>query len=535
MKPIIKSICDDISGSVFQTSLKISELEKAVLNFFEKKEFANILSSNIQLYITLFVSTTNQSVEKNIHVEVSEELEGDHDIYALQCTITNLKLVDGISSCRILIGTKEYCINNKKETSDTDTNKFVAVEPKWDMQNVILPEVVRKRLMRAISIIEYKDIIYNILEFSKIDKSTKSIICFYGPAGTGKTISAQAIAKYLGKKIMVSSYAQIESKYVGDGAKNLRAIFQAAEEQDAVLFMDEADSFLSKRIESTQSSSDKHYNRMSNELFQLLEEFNGCVIFATNLMTDVDKAFKSRIIDSIMIPLPDVEGRIKILSKMIPERFLIQIFKNNELKDFAEELKGFSGRDIRKSILLSYADIAPKISELGIENYSWDKNVFRQGFDHVKETIEVVEDIPLEDIQEFTEELKNRRKQFELAKHAVSVDGTVIDDREKGVIHELSKILLNKPFDGSDFTPKMTLIEICENASKDFKDLLIDTAIRVITIDGDFSENEKEFLAKLCTLLNFSKEKTNVLFDYSASMANSYKLWINACCEANIS
>lgn len=82
---------------------------------------------------------------------------------------------------------------------------------------------------------------------------------------------AHALASELKKKIMIASYASIESKWVGEGPKNLRRIFSDAEEQDAILFFDEADSFLSKRVSNAETGSDKHYNRMSNEMFQSLD------------------------------------------------------------------------------------------------------------------------------------------------------------------------------------------------------------------------------------------------------------------------
>lgn len=529
MIPIVKCIAENTASSVIQLSAKMGRIEESVLKLFKKKEFVSVIDSKIQLYVTIFVSENNSNEDGYVHVDVSEDLEGDHDIYRLQCALTNLRFAGESVSCRIHIDTKEYQNQDiLSEKKDVGSVKFVAVDPKWSFEQIILPEEVKQRLMRAISIIEHKDIIFDTLEYNKIDRSTKSIICFYGAPGTGKTITADAIAKYLGKKIMVSSYAQIESKYVGDGAKNLRAIFKAAEEQDAVLFMDEADSFLSKRIESTNSSSDKHYNRMSNELFQLLEDFNGCVIFSTNLMTDVDKAFKSRIIDSIMFPLPDLEGRIKMLKHMIPSKYLEKVFSNEELDTFALELKGFSGRDIRKSILLTYANIAPKIKEVGIDNFEWNKDDFCSGFNDVKSTVEIVEDIPVEDVQEFTDKMKEKRKLFEMAKHAISADGTTLDSREIALMNELSQQLLGVQFLAGEITPTMTMMEICKEASEEFKLSLVDIAIRVMTVDGDLSSNETQFVSKLCHLLEYNKSKLNALTEYAKSMADSYGLWINS-------
>ena len=80
------------------------------------------------------------------------------------------------------------------------------------------------------------------------------------------------------------SYADIESKYHGDGPKNLKSIFYAAERDKAVLFIDEADSLLSKRLTSINTGSEQAINSMRSELLICLEKFEGIVIFATNIV-----------------------------------------------------------------------------------------------------------------------------------------------------------------------------------------------------------------------------------------------------------
>jgi SpoVK/Ycf46/Vps4 family AAA+-type ATPase len=134
---------------------------------------------------------------------------------------------------------------SSEENNDSDLTTFVATIPKYQLQDVVLSDAVRTQIDRALALIQNRDKIYSVWGFSKIDPNTKTIICFYGAAGTGKTMCAQGIASYLGKKIMIANYASIESKWVGEGAKNLNKIFVEAEQQDAVLFFDEADSFLS--------------------------------------------------------------------------------------------------------------------------------------------------------------------------------------------------------------------------------------------------------------------------------------------------
>ena len=545
MKPIIQIIYKG-SGDVIESSLKGKRFEEQIVKELLDKRYSKIMDSPVQLYLTLVMNPESNDLTNayqqngKVYVKVSSELEGDSDVYTLQLGLSRLLIPEGVKSILIIISSQQLKEGSSRKSEEDDLSKtdikYHAISPLWDLNEIILTKEVRKRLERATKIIKYKDIIFDKLGYSRVDKTIKSVICFYGPAGTGKTITAQAIAKYLNKNIIISSYAQIESKYVGDGAKNLRKIFNDAETQDAVLFMDECDSFLSKRIESTESGSDKHYNRMSNELFQLLENHSGCVIFATNLLTDIDKAFKSRIVDSIYFPLPDKKGRVEILKKMCLPSILNSIFtSDSQLDDFAEQLEGFSGRDIRKSILLTFAEASEDVAQMGADKYVWNIEKFRIGFDDVRNTFSEDtenETIPLDELQKFTEKKRFAKKQFELAKHAVLVDEGV-DDREFLLLQDLSRQLMNVELEDRDVTTEMTLLDICSGVNEvSQKRNLVDVAIRVVSVDGEFSDNEKTFVLKLCDLLGFKeKEKTNFVI-YGEAMANAYSHWIEAisCC-----
>lgn len=164
-------------------------------------------------------------------------------------------------------------------------------------------------------LIECKNLIYQQWGYGEIEPVAKSVINMHGPAGTGKTMCAHAIAKKLGKKLLALNYSEIESKFLGDSAKNLKHAFETADKTDSVMFFDEADSFLGKRVENIGNSTDQALNSLRSQMLILLEEHNGVVLFATNLVSNFDPAFNSRIQKHIKFELPNKEARIEIIKK----------------------------------------------------------------------------------------------------------------------------------------------------------------------------------------------------------------------------
>lgn len=227
------------------------------------------------------------------------------------------------------------------------------VAPRYRFSQMILSQDQEHALQELAALVRLRGKIYEDWGFAEIDPMPRAVINFSGPAGTGKTMAAHALANEFGVPILALNYADIESKYVGDAPKNLVAAFELAAEHGALLFFDEADSFLGRRISAVTQSADQAINSLRSQLLMLLEDFEGIVIFATNLPGNYDPAFLSRILRHIRFELPDEQGRLRLIRKLIPQKAprLENEFGEKDLEALARISVGFSGRDIKKAIL----------------------------------------------------------------------------------------------------------------------------------------------------------------------------------------
>lgn len=134
---------------------------------------------------------------------------------------------------------------------------------------------------------------------------------FAGDSGTGKTMSAEVVAHDLGLDLYVVNLATTVDKYIGETEKNLDKILRAADEMNAVLLFDEADSIFGKRSE-VKDAHDRYANIESAYLLQRMESFDGLIILATNLRANIDEAFTRRLDVVVDFPLPEAEDRRRL-------------------------------------------------------------------------------------------------------------------------------------------------------------------------------------------------------------------------------
>lgn len=250
--------------------------------------------------------------------------------------------------------------DNGREMSELDyegrSKVYVPVEPMYSFDRVILPEDILEKIDSAINILQYERKVFDEWGLYEIQPNPSSSLSFYGPSGTGKTMAAEAIAQKLGKKILKVSYADVESKYHGEGPKMVKAIFLAATREDAVLFFDEADSLLSKRLTNVTQGSEQAINSMRSQLLICLEEFRGIAIFATNLVVNYDSAFLTRLI-SVEFKLPDSTTRKKIWDVHVKpaadgmsHKLNIPLAEDVDTQQLAGAYE-FAGREIRNAVI----------------------------------------------------------------------------------------------------------------------------------------------------------------------------------------
>jgi SpoVK/Ycf46/Vps4 family AAA+-type ATPase len=224
---------------------------------------------------------------------------------------------------------------------------FIPVEPLYDFDFLVLPQEVMDQLLLAVDMIEVRDLVFDQWNLRKIEPHPSSAINLHGAPGTGKTLAAHAIAARLKRKIIQTKYSQLESKYHGEGPKNLDALFYAAREHDAVLFLDEADALMSRRFETTSQGSEHAVNAMRSELVMSLDQYDGLVIFATNFVRSYDAAFDSRV-RHIEFPDPDARARAAIWARHLPGE--LPLAADVSVPELAA-IDEVTGRDIRRAVI----------------------------------------------------------------------------------------------------------------------------------------------------------------------------------------
>lgn len=231
---------------------------------------------------------------------------------------------------------------------------FTPVPPAYRLDQLVLPDDVIEALHLAVDTVRLQARVFDEWNLRSIEPNPRSAINLHGAPGTGKTLAAHALAHHLGLPILLARTSQLESKYHGEGGKYLAALFEAARRAGAVLFIDEAESLLSRRFESVSQGAEHAVNTLRSELIMHLDAFSGLVVFATNLVESYDPAINSRL-RHVRIPAPDLAARIAIWTAHLPAE--LPLAADVSVEELAAT-DGVVGRDIKRVVISAAVAVA---------------------------------------------------------------------------------------------------------------------------------------------------------------------------------
>ncbi|HMK25325.1 MAG TPA: ATP-binding protein [Chitinophagaceae bacterium] len=216
--------------------------------------------------------------------------------------------------------------------------KKITTEMIWD--DVVLNPLTMMQVKEINNWLRYHH------QFAEDDNLKRKIkpgfrVLFYGPSGTGKTLTAALLGKQFEKDVYRVDLSQIVSKYIGETEKNLEGVFRKAETKNWILFFDEADALFGKRT-NVQSAHDKYANQEVSYLLQRVEDFPGLMILASNFKNNLDEAFLRRFHSLIHFPMPNTSERLILWQKTMPAG--LKADKTVDLEEIARkfELSGAS-------------------------------------------------------------------------------------------------------------------------------------------------------------------------------------------------
>jgi ATPase family associated with various cellular activities (AAA) len=249
---------------------------------------------------------------------------------------------------------------------------FTPVDPLYSLDQVVLPQATLRKLLDVAFFMESLELIFDAWNLRSIEPRPSLAVNFRGPPGTGKTMAAHGLAKYLGRKILLSRLSDLESKFHGEGPRNLVDLFAAVRRSGAILFLDEAESLLSKRFAQPEQAAESAINSMRTELLMALDSFEGITIFASNLPHSYDPAVESRLWN-VEFELPDEDARRRIWQNHLPAELPVTGLQLDRLA----AIDGVSGRDIKQAVILS-ALSAARNGLAAVPHHLFEENIRAQ-------------------------------------------------------------------------------------------------------------------------------------------------------------
>ncbi|WP_295116559.1 ATP-binding protein [uncultured Chitinophaga sp.] len=206
------------------------------------------------------------------------------------------------------------------------------LQTKMTWEDVVLHPITREQIGDISTWLKYHHQFSSDANLArKVQRGYRAL--FYGPSGTGKTLTANLLGKQFGKDVYRIDLSQVISKYIGETEKNLEKVFNRAEHKNWILFFDEADALFGKRT-NVQSAHDRFANQEVSYLLQRVEDFPGLLILASNIKNNLDEAFLRRFHAIIHFPMPSPDERLQLWQKSMPAS--LKLHNSVDLKQLAE-------------------------------------------------------------------------------------------------------------------------------------------------------------------------------------------------------
>ncbi len=233
----------------------------------------------------------------------------------------------------------------------------------WD--DLVLPPRPLAVLHSLGAFMRHRDRVMGEWDYGRRAGGSQGMVAlFTGESGTGKTMAALVVARELGLELYRVDLATMVSKWIGETERNLDRVFNAAAGSSAVLFFDEADAMFGKRS-AIGDARDRYANIGVSYLLQRLEQHDGAVILATNLLGNIDSAFLRRFTAVIEFPFPNAAQRRLLWERSIPDKAPVE--DDIDLEFLAERFE-LSGGAIRNATLAAAVIAADGEGRIGMEH-----------------------------------------------------------------------------------------------------------------------------------------------------------------------
>lgn len=255
-----------------------------------------------------------------------------NNILKLVDTQTNEPYLSGLLN--LSVEYQNYFTTGMTHKPDYNINfRARLIKTALDWSDLVLEDQTFREVMEIRDWIEHRETLLNDWGMKKkIKPGFKSL--FYGPPGSGKTLSASLLGKSTGLDVYRIDLSLLVPKSLGETEKNLADIFDQAENKQWILFFDGADVLFEKYAQPS-NSNDCYAKQDFSYLLQRIEDFPGILILATNVKTNLDIAFAHSFQSTVYFPMPDANQRKNLWQNSFTDKTVLS--DDIDLEDIAEK------------------------------------------------------------------------------------------------------------------------------------------------------------------------------------------------------